>query len=129
MVAGNCIIVLGSGEAFCRRHVPLLQFELRRRADEKGVRPRHIPASRCLLLPADGVEHIGGLRPRRDRSVFLSDGTPAGAVGIAQADAKAAPALAPSRGQDGMKTKFYLTVDTEHSMGGAWADPSLKPVP
>jgi hypothetical protein len=28
-----------------------------------------------------------------------------------------------------MKTKFYLTVDTEHSMGGAWADPSLKPVP
>jgi hypothetical protein len=28
-----------------------------------------------------------------------------------------------------MKTKFYLTVDTEHSMGGAWANPALEPVP
>lgn len=28
-----------------------------------------------------------------------------------------------------MKTKVYITVDTECSMGGAWADPSMQPVP
>lgn len=28
-----------------------------------------------------------------------------------------------------MKTKVYFTVDTENSMGGAWADARLKPVP
>ena len=28
-----------------------------------------------------------------------------------------------------MKTKVYFTVDTENSMGGAWAHPSLRPVP
>jgi hypothetical protein len=28
-----------------------------------------------------------------------------------------------------MKTNVYLTVDTEHSMGGAWANESLRPVP
>jgi hypothetical protein len=28
-----------------------------------------------------------------------------------------------------MKTKVYFTVDTENSMGGAWADPALRPVP
>jgi hypothetical protein len=28
-----------------------------------------------------------------------------------------------------MKTKVYFTVDTENSMGGAWSDATLKPVP
>lgn len=28
-----------------------------------------------------------------------------------------------------MKTKVYFTVDTENSMGGAWSNPSLRPVP
>lgn len=28
-----------------------------------------------------------------------------------------------------MKTKVYFTVDTESSMGGAWANPNLRPVP
>lgn len=28
-----------------------------------------------------------------------------------------------------MKTQVYITVDTECSMGGAWADPALRPVP
>ncbi|NMM75429.1 hypothetical protein [Acidovorax sp. SRB_24] len=28
-----------------------------------------------------------------------------------------------------MKTKVYFTVDTENSMGGAWSDPTLRPVP
>jgi hypothetical protein len=28
-----------------------------------------------------------------------------------------------------MKTKVYFTVDTESSMGGAWANPRLRPVP
>jgi peptidoglycan/xylan/chitin deacetylase (PgdA/CDA1 family) len=28
-----------------------------------------------------------------------------------------------------MKTKVYFTVDTENSMGGAWSDPTLSPVP
>jgi peptidoglycan/xylan/chitin deacetylase (PgdA/CDA1 family) len=28
-----------------------------------------------------------------------------------------------------MRTNVYLTVDTEHSMGGAWANPALRPVP
>ncbi len=28
-----------------------------------------------------------------------------------------------------MTTNVYLTIDTEHSMGGAWADSSLRPVP
>jgi hypothetical protein len=28
-----------------------------------------------------------------------------------------------------MKTKVYFTVDTENSMGGAWADAKLRPVP
>lgn len=27
------------------------------------------------------------------------------------------------------RTKVYLTIDTESSMGGAWQDPALKPVP
>ena len=28
-----------------------------------------------------------------------------------------------------MRTNVYLTVDTEHSMGGAWANAALHPVP
>jgi hypothetical protein len=28
-----------------------------------------------------------------------------------------------------VKTNVYLTIDTEHSMGGAWANPALRPVP
>jgi hypothetical protein len=28
-----------------------------------------------------------------------------------------------------MRTNVYLTIDTEHSMGGAWANPTLRPVP
>lgn len=28
-----------------------------------------------------------------------------------------------------MKTKVYFTIDTENSMGGAWGDPTLRPVP
>ena len=28
-----------------------------------------------------------------------------------------------------MKTKVCLTIDTEHSVGGAWGDPTLRPVP
>jgi hypothetical protein len=28
-----------------------------------------------------------------------------------------------------VRTNVYLTVDTEHSMGGAWANPDLRPVP
>lgn len=35
----------------------------------------------------------------------------------------------PFRYTDALKTQVYITVDTENSMGGAWARPEVRPVP